>query len=247
MILDKTALSELTQGALRWEWDAEGFGTPLRLTPEQTDFYSRTESDFSRARASAGVCLECHTDADALSFEYCLSPGSSRDLWGFDLYLGRRLFAHTEGTLSGPHAGVWKVPLPQGEKHLRLFLPNLAVTSLRDVELTGASYAHRPIHPRRLLCFGDSITQGYATHFPSMTLANLLGLKLDAALLNQGMAGEVFYGGRTSVADFAGFGIERRAQIVERVLVGKNRDFRAFAVGQNKLDICRLPTRIDLP
>ena len=100
MILDKTALSELTQGALRWEWDAEGFGTPLRLTPEQTDFYSRTESDFSRARASAGVCLECHTDADALSFEYCLSPGSSRDLWGFDLYLGRRLFAHTEGTLS---------------------------------------------------------------------------------------------------------------------------------------------------
>lgn len=195
MILDKTALSELTQGALRWEWDAEGFGTPLRLTPEQTDFYSRTESDFSRARASAGVCLECHTDADALSFEYCLSPGSSRDLWGFDLYLGRRLFAHTEGTLSGPHAGVWKVPLPQGEKHLRLFLPNLAVTSLRDVELTGASYAHRPIHPRRLLCFGDSITQGYATHFPSMTLANLLGLKLDAALLNQGMAGEVFYGG----------------------------------------------------
>lgn len=75
---------------------------------------------------------------------------------------------------------------------MQLFFPCLAETRLRELSLSGESFARKPAYDCRLLCLGDSITQGYTVHFPSLAYANGLALALNAECLNQSIAGETF-------------------------------------------------------
>jgi hypothetical protein len=51
-----------------------------------------------------------------------------------------------------------------------------------------------PVKPgKKLLCFGDSITQGYDTLYPSAKYATQLAKLLDAEERNKGVGGEIFF------------------------------------------------------
>ena len=169
---------DFIQGALRFETTETGMLQPVRHTRRQLGIYSaESEGRRIRAMASAGVCLECETDARSLLLEGTAAPGSSQDIWAFDLFVDGRLYAHREGSIEREPRIAWTQPLPAGRKRLKLYFPTLAQTVERR---------------RKLLCLGDSITQGFITHFPSAAYTNVLARELDAELLNQGVGGATF-------------------------------------------------------
>lgn len=189
--IDRATLLSVTRGALSWSWDEKG-DIPHRFTSKQLAFYGRERERSIRARASAGICLAFETDAECIRLDYELFPGSSRDVWGFDLYLEGMLFAHKEGKICREREGSWVVNLPQGEKRIRLYLPNLQETKILGLWAENAGFLRCAGRRGCLLCLGDSITQGYTTSFPSRAWNQLLAQRLGMELLNQGVGGEGF-------------------------------------------------------
>ena len=144
------------------------------------------------AGASAGVCLGFRTDAEELIVPFRLGPGSSQDFYSFELYTDGVLAGSTAGLLSKTPSGALQFSLPEGSKDLLLCLPNLERTFLSGAKLKGASFAVPLPGKKRLLCLGDSITQGYLAHTHSSCYASRLARLLDAELLNQGVGAECF-------------------------------------------------------
>lgn len=201
MLIDKAAFETLCYGAVGVSQKESGWLSPLRFTEDQLRFYRRSESDHIRSLASAGVSLSVLSDARHLSFDYEVEPGSSQDLYGFDLYADGELYFHTQAKISEKPSGRIEIALPEGTKRLQLFLPNLAIAHLHGLVLDEVSVLE-PVRAPRWLLLGDSIVQGYTTAFPSLTLANLLSLRLEVNLLNQGIAGEVFNDGMLGALPF---------------------------------------------
>ena len=191
MLIDKNIFEELCFGTISVRENQDGSIIPLRFTERSLSYYRRSESDRVRSLASAGVNMYCFSDAQRLMFEYALAPGSSQDLYGFDLYVDNQLYFHMQSAISNKPNGNIDILLPKGRKELRVYFPNLAITKFSSIELSGATVIE-PINAKRWLMLGDSIVQGYTTHFPSMTLANILSQKLKINLINQGIAGEMF-------------------------------------------------------
>ena len=185
--------TDFTQGALRFETAEAGMLQPVRHTRRQLEIYSAdSEGRRIRAMASAGVCLECETDARALTLEGAAAPGSSQDIWAFDLFVDGRLYAHREGSIEREPRIAWTQPLPEGRKRLKLYFPTLSQTCVKTLTLEEASCIESVERRRKLLCLGDSITQGFITRFPSAAYANVLARELDMEMLNQGVGGVMF-------------------------------------------------------
>jgi len=99
---------------------------------------------------------------------------------------------HVQGDWSEGAAGKLECPLPEGSKRVTVHLPCLSGAVVRSLCLQkGASFA--PCRrPKRILVFGDSITQGYDAAFPSMAYACAMRDAFDAEVINQGIGAEKF-------------------------------------------------------
>ena len=86
-----------------------------------------------------------------------------------------------------------RLSLPEGTHRVKIVFPNLFDAHICFLALDdGASCT--PIKKQlKLLCMGDSITQGYDARHPSCSYANLLADHLGAEMLNQGVGGEIFF------------------------------------------------------
>lgn len=191
MVLEEINLKFLFSGAMSWDENGEGL-MPLRFTGEQMAELSKNERFAVRSRASAGICFTTCTDAEKLEMDASMVPGSAIDLYGFDLYVDGQLYAHVEGHLADGAEVSLSFDLPVGEKKIALYFPTLVGTRIKKLSLPGATYAH-PAHRDLLFCFGDSITQGYTVHFPSLCYANTLARALDMDLYDFGVGGDTFH------------------------------------------------------
>ena len=218
---------------------------PVRFTDKQLRHFDRNESLTLRARCPAGISLAVETDATWLELEllvegaartYLQATAIVRDRWTDSVSLGRI------GSL--PHTVVLKLPLEPhagfGElRRVEVYLPHASCLTVLDVRLSpGAIAAPAKQRPeRRLLCLGDSITQGLESRNPAGTYPVRLARLLDAELLNQGVGGHMFdpdsfdpelpfepdlitiaYGSNEWMKDVAAADIESRARrYMERV------------------------------
>ena len=82
--------------------------------------------------------------------------------------------------------------MPEGEKEICIYFPWSVNGILKDLILDdGASVT--PVKPKfKMLCFGDSITQGYDALYPSGKYTSLLADYLDAEEFNKGYGGDGF-------------------------------------------------------
>ncbi len=183
---------DLLTGTISIQNNEDGTQTPLRFTPYQMAFYAQDAGYRIRSLASAGICLDCQTDASRLFLRSDFHPGSSRNLWAFDLRINRRLFAHREGNVSQQPQMDWDVVLPSGSKRVQLIFPCLAETRIREISFPDASFVQSTAPATRWLCLGDSITQGYTTQFPGNAYPHAVAHNIQATLLNQSIAGETF-------------------------------------------------------
>lgn len=195
MILTYEQLRSVTFGAAETVLTEDGYFSPRRFTGEQADFYRDTnQTEFYRKTfATPGVRLSFFTDAKALSFDFRIGYGSSRRFFAFDLYANGVMINHVkfEDREVTP-LGSARFCLPAGEKKVELCLPWSCSAELKNVTLEEATALTPAPRTRKMICFGDSITHGYDSQFPSHCYAALSARLLDADETNKGIGADVF-------------------------------------------------------
>ncbi len=183
----------LVPGAACFVPQLDGGVMPCRFSRAQMERYAAADESYRvRSVAASGLWLECETTATAMELEAAAIPGSSQDIWAFDLEVNGRLFAHREGSFQKEPHILWQQTLPSGNKWIRLYFPCLAGISIHRLFFSNGEV--KPIRvEKRLLCLGDSITQGYTVHFPSHAYAAALAAKPGTALTVQAIGGETFH------------------------------------------------------
>jgi len=204
MILNTEQLFSLSQGAERFE-ERDGAVFFSRFNEAEMAVYLARPDYLFRAEATAGIILEFTTDAEAL-FLSVTESGSEHyhNYFAFDLLVNGVLTGQLTNLRENPENGrYWdfvdpdapcekRFPLGDGEKQVRIVFPWSMKLGIRCLELIGCTYARPVKKRRRLLIYGDSITQGSSSIYPSRTYTALLGSRLDAWTCNKGVGSEMY-------------------------------------------------------
>ena len=164
-----------------------------RFTEEQRKVYESNESFFIRSFAAAGVRLEFATDAKSFVFGGAVESASSREFYFFDIYVNGALTRHV-GSYSYKTDGEFRfeIELPGGTNRVAVYFPWTVKILLSELEFTGAAKVEPVEKKRRILCYGDSITQGYDSRYPSLAYTNIIADMLDAEVINKAIGGDRF-------------------------------------------------------
>ncbi|MBO9607738.1 MAG: SGNH/GDSL hydrolase family protein [Paenibacillaceae bacterium] len=183
---------------LRLEETAEGV-RPVRFTQRQLDHFAIGEVYRLRSLCPAGISIALATDAEWLELELKVDGTVRTHLHAMATVSDRwtsLVGCDPLGEL--PRSVTLRFPLLGGSvgeaRKVEVFLPQYAWLTVTDVRLSpGASVAPAEDRPSlRLLCLGDSITQGADSRNPAGTYPVRLARLLNAELLNQGVGGHDF-------------------------------------------------------
>ena len=164
-----------------------------RFTAAQRRAYDHNPDFLMKSHSSAGVMLEVLTDAAALELEYCISSGSSRTWYDFDVKINGILKQHEScDDFNLNPSGVLNIPLDGSSNRVTVFFPPLARVEVVRFSRIGGSFISPVERKKRLLSFGDSITQGYDARFPSVAYPVQVAEAFDAELFNKAIGGEFF-------------------------------------------------------
>lgn len=205
MKLKLSQIEEITLGAVRIEKNENGFNF-YRFTEEQEELYkNRCEEFYMKSFSTSGVCMRFRTNSETLFLRVDVIPGSSRSYFAFDVLVnGEKIdtldnFSDLElptdyTKISYPIGEFSKeFELGVGEKEVCIYFPWSAKTTLKEIALDDDAFI-QPIKPsKKILCFGDSITQGYDSLYPSSKYISRIANMLDAEEFNKAIGGEVFF------------------------------------------------------
>ena len=208
--LDFETVKSITLGAVRVEQDGE-LVRFYRFTEREEEYYKNYSKNFyMKTFATAGVKLCFKTDSERLDLKVVTEPGSSRKYFSVDVFVDGKMLDSLDNfgnkELVGNYVGI-DLPLGEfskdfwlgaGEKCVIIYLPWSMKTAISDLALDdGASI--EPIKPeKKILIYGDSITQGYDARRPSNRYAARLAEALSAEEINKAIGGDVF---RMGLAD----------------------------------------------
>lgn len=198
MKLQKLQLEEikrLVHGVARVE-EVDGAIALYRFTKEQHELYKSVSEDFYRKSLStAGVSFEFDTDSEHLRFAVAVGKGSSRYFFTHSVFVdGERI-----GELSGEiERGAEDVPfskafqLGTGMKRVRIVFPWSVSSKLIALEVDDKAEILLVEKTRKMLMFGDSITQGYDAMQPENAYAVQIATRFQAEAIDKGIGGERF-------------------------------------------------------
>ncbi len=197
MLLDIKDIKKITFGAERIIENENGFNFYRFNEKEQevyqTDMYSRFPSYYQKTLATSGIRFDFHTDAEVISFDYEAKKVTSLTDCYFDLYCDKDLYASIGfNNEENSTTGELTVKLPYGTKRVTLYFPNSFSVSVKNIQLKNASIIKPASFNKKILVYGDSITQGFSAINPSMCYVSRLAFDLDFDYINKGVGGAVF-------------------------------------------------------
>ena len=205
MILDLKEVKKITLGAVSVTEDEGGFNFH-RFTDEQEELYKkRLGEDCKKIFSTSGVQLSFRTNSEELSISTCVTPGSSRQYFAFDVFSNGKKIGSLDNfsseklprdyTCSEFSLGNFEkiFSLGQGEKDVCIYFPWSVKATLKELRIDDNAFT-KPMRPKnKLLCFGDSITHGYDALYPSNKYISRLASFLSAEEINKAVGGEVFF------------------------------------------------------
>ena len=205
MKLTYQQICDITQGAA-YISEEDGCVVFHRFTKEQEELYRRTNQGFyQKALASAGVILQFRTDSCCVTLKGNTLPGSSRTYYSIDVLEDGVPAGHVDNfshlTLPEDYTACAyplgdfskTIPLKAGMKTVTICMPWSVQVALKEISLSDGSTV-APDRPRRkLLAFGDSITQGYDALRQTNRYVFQLARSLNAEERNKAIGGEVFF------------------------------------------------------
>lgn len=170
-----------------------GYLKLCRYTKKQMDFYKNTsDRNYLRAGASAGIILDFQTDSANISFNCKTVRASSLQMGYIDVYVDGKLRLHEGKTDSDENEVIIDLKMAPGTKRVTIYFPCLFSAQIKDFMIDDDAYIEKVEKELKIMFFGDSITQGYISEYPSLTYANLLGNRFNAEIINQAIGGEFF-------------------------------------------------------
>jgi hypothetical protein len=186
----------------------------VRFTSSQLDYYSAADAQRIRSMCSSGVMLDILTDSTFVEIDYSIG-GRARNWAYFDLYVDG-MYVGSEGeeetndedktvrfdlssvpAISTPHRPAMRSAEADNAlselRHVSIYLPHAVELFLKEIRMSEGSRNEPAALPsKRLLCLGDSITQGMEAKRPLFAYPVLLSRSLGMSLLNQGVGGYYF-------------------------------------------------------
>ena len=204
MKLNYEQIKSITWGADRVEL-IDGYFRFFRFTKEQELLYfDRKRGSYDQTVSTSGVKLVFKTNSETLGIDAFVEANSGIKFISFDVFVDGKLIGYLDNCsdveLVADYTGI-ELPLGnlqktfdlgKGEKTVSVYLPWTGILKLNSVSLDdGASL--EPVKPeKRMLVFGDSITQGYDAVRPSNHYAVKLADALGAEMINKAIGGEEF-------------------------------------------------------
>ena len=177
-----------------------------RFTEEQRKVFESSETFWIRSFADAGIRLEFATDARNFAFGGAVEAASSRDFYFFDIYVNGAMVRHVGSySLKTDPTFRFEIELPEGTNRVAVYFPWTVKIHLTELTFTGAAKIDPIAKKRRILCYGDSITQGYDARYPSLSYANIIADWLDAEVMNKAIGGDRFNPELAAVPDAGTF------------------------------------------
>lgn len=178
MVLSLEQIQSITQGAVSVTKDAGGIHFS-RFTQAQKDTYGSMRDHFlTRATATAGCCLNFHTDAENMVL-YVMS--------------GSRFEVQVDGLpthfFSGEGERKMPITLPKGDKHVIITLSYHTEAVLGSLTLDEYAYVRPHKSAMKMLFLGDSITQGSRSSRDTLNFSTVVARYFDAEMHNQGVGG----------------------------------------------------------
>jgi len=205
MKLTADKLAALTHGAEKVTEGPDSVSF-CRFTEEQQQFYkdSGNESFYLKTFTSAGVRLEFRTDSESLFLKINVPFATTRSYFAVDVCVNGELTGsiqnYSEESMTGNYikqtcpTGRFEKHflLGQGEKTVAVFLPWSVPTEIEELSIDDGSFAEPVAREKKMLVFGDSITQGYDALHPSKHYVSVLSGLLGADAYNKAIGGEFF-------------------------------------------------------
>ena len=192
MKADLALIRKLIHGAVEIE-EENGRIWMSRFTPAEREVYRQNASYTVRTFAASGMRLEFRTDARSFAFSGSAAPASSRVFYYFDVAVNGVLCHHVgfESCQEQPEFR-FEIPLDGGSNEVCVYFPCLTRIELSGVDFSGESVIEPTVKKRTMVCYGDSITQGYDAHYPSLSYPNQLADALQAEMFNKAIGGDWF-------------------------------------------------------
>lgn len=204
IMLGMEQLQAFCQGAVR-VFETDGAVRFSRFTEEQEQICRNLTIRKEQVDASAGMKLCFETDALALSLKVKVAPATVRQFFSVDLKVDNIWVGSLDnfsqvklpqnyvdvqlsmGEVSG------RVLLEKGRKTVSIYLPWSVAAEIGELSLENASFVKAVRPSKRLLVFGDSISQGYDVLRPSNHYGIRLAESIGAELVNKGMGGACYF------------------------------------------------------
>lgn len=185
---------ELSRGAVRREI-LDGALCLRRFTPEeQLRYRARREESYLRGLATAGMRIVFETDSPSLTLGVRVLPSTSRRWFCHSVFADGKRIGELRGRLEPEETArdlEARFDLGPGRKEVCILLPWSVESRITKLETEGDAVAVAP--KKRLLAFGDSITQGYDAHSPEDAYIVKLAEALRMDLLCKAIGGERFW------------------------------------------------------
>ncbi len=201
MILTFEEMREMVQGAE----EVFGEGTHIsfaRFNRAERELYEKTEFRM-KIPSCAAVQLVFQTDADILNLKVNLACfAASRSFFMIDVFKNGA-FLDSMGNIDEEETDIYRsfslgefeksFALGNGDKTVRIVLPWTSAVEISALSLDSATYAKAVKRSKKMLAYGDSITQGYDAVHPSNAYIVKLADALDAEVIDKAMGGEIFF------------------------------------------------------
>lgn len=204
MKLSFTQIKEMTWGTSRII-EEDGLLCFYRCTKAQEEFFKRRQDEFYRhSLGTAGVRLVFKTDSHNLVMKVKVANISDRKRFSFDVFANNELVGYLDNFSD--------VELPIGEKHIELpvgsfekafalgegnkivciHFPYSAKGMVEDIELDDGATFEAVKSEKKILAYGDSITQGYYALRSSERYIAKLADYLGAEEMNKAIGSDRF-------------------------------------------------------
>lgn len=205
MKLNIEQIRKITKGAVRIEEESDGFHF-YRLTEGQANVYKNVKPEFyNRTLATSGVRMEFVTDSKTLSMKTITSNSIGRFYFSFEVFVNDRLIGcldnFPDSGMPERYAGI-QLPLGAyekefylgiGEKKVCIHFPWSVNAVIKEIAVDDGAFIEEVKTDKKMLVYGDSITQGYDAQRSSSRYAYRIADALGAEEINKAVGGEQFF------------------------------------------------------
>ena len=168
-----------------------------RFTKKQEDLYKTVSDNFyNKTFANSCIRLEFETNSSSLFIKTEVTPRSSRTFYSHDVFINGELLGTLSGNIEPTEIVTTSKEFALGEKGkaktVRICLPWSCSADIIELSIDDGAYITPIQKSHKIICFGDSITQGYDAKLTSNSYASKITTYFDAETRNKGIGGEIF-------------------------------------------------------